>query len=153
MARPFWYKNLLSRDITVTSKGSFCQAQENLPSSVKFPFTRIEMANIRHRGALKMICLFHKNTIIFNLLQWRVKVDKSSLLIPTELWALPCANLYCLIGQWIIWILRDRKHWNEISVMPGSIVILVQKIFRIISEQGRCIVDSPCKTKSKIHTY
>lgn len=73
--------------------------------------------------------------------------------IPAELRSLSRAYLICLTVQWIPWTLRDYEHWNEGVVMSGSIIICVQQICRIIGEQGRFVVYSPCKTTRKIHDY
>lgn len=93
------------------------------------------------------------NALIFTCTLWQPKMSeakkKNVFLIPAELRALSWACHRCLMGQRIIWILGDRKHWDKIAVMPGSMVISFQKPHRIIREKGGRVLNGPCETEKR----
>lgn len=70
--------------------------------------------------------------------------------IPAEFWAFSGAYGRSIIGQSIVWIVMDEKHWAEAFVVLFS--IFTQKVLGIICKEGARIWNGPCETHRKQDT-
>lgn len=67
--------------------------------------------------------------------------------VPAEVWALSGAYGRSIVGQSIVWIVKDIKHWEKVFVVLFSVVIRIQKILGIICKEGVGIWNGPCETQ------
>lgn len=58
---------------------------------------------------------------------------------PAELRAFPSTYGGSIVGQGIVWILRDRKLWERAVVVPLSVEICFQEILGIVCKEGGCV--------------
>lgn len=65
---------------------------------------------------------------------------------PAEARALSGAYGRSTVGQRIVWILREGKHWEKAWVVPLGMVICIHKTLGIICKEGGRIWNGPCKT-------